>query len=178
MTTEAPPAATTEAPPGVTTTEAPSVTTTTTNPSPTPTPDGLTEEQRSLLSTHNALRARHGVPPVAWSKAAEDFGAKWIEPLCTLEHSAGPYGENLAMGQTNWTSAIQDWYSEIKDYDFNNPGYTPDTGHFTQVVWRSTTSIGCAKKDCSGTPLYVCEYDPPGNIDSPEFFRTNVPPLV
>src|SRR3979409_941582 len=43
-------------------------------------------------------------------------------------------------------------------------------GHFTQVVWKSTTKLGCAKNTCSlggvsGT-LWACEYDPPGNDPS------------
>jgi hypothetical protein len=35
------------------------------------------------------------------------------------------------------------WYGEIAKYDFRRGGFSMDTGHFTQVVWRSTTTIGC-----------------------------------
>lgn len=33
-------------------------------------------------------------------------------------------------------------YSEIKDYNFGNPGFSQGTGHFTQVVWKGSTEIG------------------------------------
>ena len=54
--------------------------------------------------------------------------------------------ENLATGTGAYTvtNAIDDWMSESKDYDPNNPTYS----HFTQVVWKSTTELGCAVITC------------------------------
>ena len=37
------------------------------------------------------------------------------------------------------------WYSESKDFDFDNIKYNPKCGHFTQVVWAETTEIGAGK---------------------------------
>jgi len=34
----------------------------------------------------------------------------------------------------------------IADYDPKNPTYS----HFTQVVWKGTTQVGCAVATCSG----------------------------
>ena len=46
------------------------------------------------------------------------------------------------------------------------PSATGDnvTGHYTQMVWKGTTEVGCAT--ASGTELtyLVCRYSPPGNI--------------
>jgi hypothetical protein len=39
-------------------------------------------------------------------------------------------------------AATQAWYDEIKDYDWENPGFSMETGHFTQVVWKGTTKVG------------------------------------
>lgn len=72
-------------------------------------------------------------------------------------------GENLAMHtdhQLLWTSSMASkmWYDEIDapGYNFNNPGYyeNPGTGHFTAMVWKSTTKLGCG---ISGS-YAVCQY--------------------
>ncbi|WP_159027511.1 hypothetical protein [Streptomyces sp. NRRL S-1896] len=58
------------------------------------------------------------------------------------------------------------------------PGYSPDTGTFTQVVWKDTDVLGCGRT--SGRPeggesyqtFIVCSYGPAGNIIGR--FRANV----
>ena len=34
------------------------------------------------------------------------------------------------------------WYNEIKSYNYAKSGFSGATGHFTQLVWKSTTSVG------------------------------------
>jgi pathogenesis-related protein 1 len=36
-------------------------------------------------------------------------------------------------------------------------------GHYTQIVWRDTTSVGCAAQSCPQGEIWVCDYSPPGN---------------
>lgn len=64
-------------------------------------------------------------------------------------------------------------YSEVSAYDFNDPGYSAATGHFSQVVWKSSNALGCVAQVCSAgiahTPftagtLVICRYAPPGNV--------------
>lgn len=69
------------------------------------------------------------------------------------------------------------WAQEASVYDMDNPGLTGtnggQTGHFTALVWKSSTNIGCAWKACpagniqegwTGSATYlVCQYSPPGN---------------
>ncbi|ODO05332.1 hypothetical protein L198_02025 [Cryptococcus wingfieldii CBS 7118] len=57
----------------------------------------------------------------------------------------------------------------IADYDASNP----QGPHFTQVLWKSSTKLGCAQTSCADgiiftgygdSPFIVCEYDPAGNV--------------
>ncbi|XMA14312.1 hypothetical protein WAI453_007103 [Rhynchosporium graminicola] len=102
--------------------------------------------------------------------------------------AGGPTGENLAAGYPNATASVDAWGLERKDYDFKKPGFGEKTGHFTQLVWGNSTSVGCAVKACGGenglmnspdTPGYfvVCEYYPPGNVvgSKNQAFKDNVP---
>ncbi|KAF9185388.1 hypothetical protein BGZ51_002673, partial [Haplosporangium sp. Z 767] len=137
----------------------------------------LTKEQQIILDTHNKFRAQHGAAPLKWSTKAASFANNWIQQ-CAFKHSGGPFGENLGAGHRDFKHLITSWYSEEKKYNYNNPGFTMNTGHFTQVVWRGTTGVGCAKKFCPGSNwnIYICNYDPPGNMNYAESFRANVLP--
>lgn len=64
----------------------------------------------------------------------------------------GPYGENLAFGYPNASAAVVGWGAEGKLYNYQKPtGFTEKTGHFTQLVWQSTTDVGCAAINCGYT---------------------------
>ncbi|KAK8065005.1 PR-1-like protein [Apiospora hydei] len=69
---------------------------------------------------------------------------------CDFKHSGGPYGENLALGCSNATSCVEAWGNERRDYDFGTGDFGESTGHFTQLVWKNTTSVGCGARMCGG----------------------------
>ncbi|GJJ74800.1 hypothetical protein EMPS_07158 [Entomortierella parvispora] len=140
----------------------------------------LTKDEQSILDTHNKFRALHQAPPLTWNAKLAAFGNNHLK-ACEFKHSGGPYGENLAAGYKDYKTAITAWYNEVKSYNYNRPGFSGATGHFTQVVWKATTQVGCAKRFCqnSNWTIYICEYSAPGNIVSPptnEYFRKNVLP--
>jgi hypothetical protein len=57
------------------------------------------------------------------------------------------------------------WYEEADKYRHANPGFSTGTGHFTQVVWASTTEMGAGKASSStGAQFVVVRYTPPGNV--------------
>jgi hypothetical protein len=37
-------------------------------------------------------------------------------------------------------------------------------GHFTQLVWKDTTNLGCGLNTRCGMAIYVCQYAPAGNV--------------
>ncbi len=126
---------------------------------------------QQFVDAHNAVRAKHCAPPLTWSKKLAEVAQTWANTLrdkgCVFGHSpGGKYGENLAagtVGALDPSSTVGMWYDEIKLYKFPNGGFSMQTGHFTQVVWRSTTQVGCGHVECKGNDIYVCNYDPPGN---------------
>jgi pathogenesis-related protein 1 len=125
--------------------------------------------QKTILKAHNKLRAKHHSPPLKWDKTLATYAQNWSNK-CVFQHSGGQYGENLALGYPNWGEVINGWYSEVKNYDYSKPGFSMNTGHFTAVVWKSTTKVGCGVKTCNnlgqGVKLYTCSYAPAGNIVS------------
>ena len=142
-------------------------------PAPTPTPTApnaapSTGAHREL-DLHNAYRARHHAPPLAWDDALAASAQSWANN-CVFQHS-GP-GENLAQNFGSWDAVVDAWYNEVAQYSYGNPGFSHATGHFTQMVWIGSTSLGCAvAPSCS---LYVCHYAPPGNNVAAGQFEANV----
>merc|ERR1719399_2307066 len=141
---------------------------------------------KKFVGLHNAARAKHGTGNVGWSSAVEESARKWAEVIasdCNVRHSTfeqrNGYGENLAWGHRSEEAAMQGWYDKEEPlYNYNNPGFGMSTGHFTQVVWKKTKNIGCVimpLDHCRGvpSPLYICQYDPPGNYAGQ--FPENVP---
>ncbi|KAI8641479.1 CAP domain-containing protein [Parasitella parasitica] len=134
----------------------------------------------AILNTHNAFRADHGAPALAWSQELADFAYDWASK-CSIAHSQANYGENIAGRTKDWTQTVKAWYSEVSNYDYSKPGFSANSGHFTQVVWKNTKTVGCGAAYCDNIKgvYYVCEYLPRGNViyggsDSAVFFRTNV----
>lgn len=130
-------------------------------------------DREAVLAAHNALRAAVGSPPLAWSAEVAAFAerrAVTLAQTCTLAHAPGPYGENLA-GQTGVHPAADGvalWAAEKDKFAGGTFDPAAGAGHYTQVVWRATTQVGCAavqcQKDAMTWTLQVCNYAPPGNI--------------
>ena len=123
-----------------------------------------------FISEHNRVRAKHCAAPLTWSPKLAAVAQQWANSLrdtgCKFGHSGGQYGENLAAGTTGAlppSAVVAMWYDEVKGYSFKQPGFSMQTGHFTQVVWRSTSQVGCGMAQCKGNDIWVCEYDGPGN---------------
>ncbi|KAF3915566.1 Latisemin [Orbilia brochopaga] len=146
------------------------------NPTPTAFTSAEGKFSRDMLKITNDLRAIHGAPPVVWNKILATFAARQAK-RCNFAHSGGPYGENLAGGSySNPVYYPWLWYSEVRSYDYNNPGFSGTTGHFTQLVWKGTKQMGCAfVAGCSNLSYQVwCEYTPAGNVSPVDYYRANV----
>ncbi|CAF4281221.1 unnamed protein product, partial [Rotaria sp. Silwood2] len=149
--------------------------------------------EAEMLKLHNYFRARHCAPPLVISQQLNQIAQSYAEYLAatsTFEHSGNqlgnePLGENLYM---QWISygrvkasardAIQSWYDEIAMHDFDRPIYSSETGHFTQMVWRSSRKLGVGVAySPDGREVYiVANYYPGGNIVNRGYFESNVLP--
>ena len=134
----------------------------------------------------NTYRALHSAPPVIISDAINSRAQTWATELAysgNFRHSSGSgYGENLAYfgGRSGSDEffvkmAVDAWYNEISDYDFNKPGFSGTTGHFTQLVWVNCDAIGYAVSRNGSSVYVVMQYSPPGNYLG--MFTDNVKPL-
>ena len=61
---------------------------------------------------------------------------------------------------------VDSFIDESCDYDFEKGVFSAKTGHFTQVVWKSSKKlgVGAAQAPESGAWYIVCNYFPPGNV--------------
>jgi uncharacterized protein YkwD len=128
---------------------------------------------QEIVDAHNAWRSPLGLQPLQWSDELAAISLDWAEQLAAaevMEHSHSPgYGENLAEGLNTFFSPAQVvnlWGDEVADYDYETNTCLPGKmcGHYTQVVWDTTTEVGCAtiRKD-NNWEIWVCTYNPPGN---------------
>ncbi|KAM3414527.1 hypothetical protein BST61_g9686 [Cercospora zeina] len=134
--------------------------------------------QAQVLNSTNTWRSDYLAEPVKWNDSLADYAQDWAKG-CLWQHSGGPHGENLAAGFANATLAIDAWGDEETKYNYAKAKFTEEAGHFSQLVWRNTTSIGCAEVECNTGgdkgvkgKFLVCEYDPAGNVQGQ--FKWNV----
>ncbi|KAG2484001.1 hypothetical protein HYH03_017168 [Edaphochlamys debaryana] len=142
----------------------------------------------ALLEAHNALRMISGAPNLTWSDDLAKASQGWADK-CIFEHSRSrTNGENLAAlsgtrNSAQVASSVGMWTGEVCYYNFDRPGFDSLTGHYTQVVWKGTQQIGCGYRYCEDgldsfssreSGILVCQYYPPGNWNTPAYFRQNV----
>uniref|UniRef100_A0A4W4EIF2 SCP domain-containing protein n=1 Tax=Electrophorus electricus TaxID=8005 RepID=A0A4W4EIF2_ELEEL len=139
--------------------------------------------KNKFLAIHNEYRKKHGAPALTLNQELCVSAQAWADHLLStkaLQHSNTDNGENLFYA---WSSTpkkctgnepVDKWYSEIKDYNFSKPGFQPNTGHFTQVVWKSSQEVGVGLATDENTVFVVGQYKPPGNVSNPGYFKDNV----
>jgi hypothetical protein len=134
-----------------------------------------------VLAMHNAARAQAGVQPLAWDQALGQAAASYAMQLAltnSFHHSdrrtRPDSGENLWMGTRgafSYESMVGGWASERRDFvpgifpAVSRSGNWENVGHYTQMVWPTTTRIGCAVASNPRNDFLVCRYSPAGNVD-------------
>ena len=150
-------------------------------------PGATGELAARLLAAHNRERALVGHPPLAWdpdlAASAASYGPT-LASLGRLVHSPREtrpgQRENLAKawhGTLTPEQLVDLWSREKR---MLQPGLFPavsrtgqweDVAHYTQMVWPTTTRVGCAVFAADWDYL-ICRYSPPGNIDGKPVFAS------
>lgn len=127
--------------------------------------------QREMVDLHNQLRRRHDLHSLQWSDELAGKAQRWAETLLEsgqLRHDPSRHGQNIfAMSgrPADVNFVFRAWASEASDYDYSRNTCSATCGHYTQIVWRDTKQIGCGVARGSGREIWVCDYDPPGNVN-------------
>jgi uncharacterized protein YkwD len=155
---------------------------------------GEPPELAGITMLHNQVRAgvttSPAIPPLTWSTSLAATAAAWAA-MCVdggdgvnglIDHNPNrsdghPYyvGENIyGSGGASATAsgAVSSWAAEESNYNPTTGACSGTCGHYTQVVWRTTREVGCAKHDCAGLTFgstIVCDYGPGGNTGGPAY---------
>jgi pathogenesis-related protein 1 len=129
---------------------------------------------QSALDRHNAIRAEvfRGAT-MNWDEtlalSAQEY-ANYLASSGKFEHDNSQYGENLFVSSQNagFVDAINNWYKEKAYYNYADNSCVGVCGHYTQMIWRDSTQLGCAKATYTtgsykGWSVIVCRYNPAGN---------------
>ena len=136
--------------------------------------------EAQALSLHNRERAAFRVAPLAWDfglAGAADVYASELARTGRWGHSPKAtrpgQGENLWMG-TRGAYSLEEmaggWAAEKSLF---RPGIFPtvstsrnwsDVAHYTQMIWKGTTRVGCALRKSRKWDFLICRYSPPGNV--------------
>ncbi|KAI8895426.1 CAP domain-containing protein [Globomyces pollinis-pini] len=120
------------------------------------------------IAAHNNARSGKGLPPLSWDSGLASSAQNWANTIGgkALKHSGGPSGENIYGGGGGCQAAVSMFMSEERFYNpkapIGNAGQAngfDKVGHYTQVMWRGTTRVGCGKS----SDKIVCQYTPRGN---------------
>lgn len=146
-----------------------------------PAPRGAALLRDAMLAAHDAARTAVGVPPLRWdARLAADaqLYAAAMARTGRFEHAHQPQGpgrqgENLwtgTRGAYRYAEMVAAWADERRDFinrptpGFSRTGRWQDVAHYTQMIWRDTTTVGCAVAAEVRDEYLVCRYSPAGNV--------------
>ena len=142
----------------------------------------LNRTSTSLLNYHNDLRFAESSRPLKWNETLANDASKWAQVMAStgaLKHAPregrpANQRENISISQHGANSPmkmVKVWGDEKKLF---RPGIFPNVcagdwstcAHYTQMVWSTTTEVGCAFVEGQKFDALVCRYSPPGNQDN------------
>jgi len=145
----------------------------------------FTKKQKvELLAAQNKYRTELGETVLVWSDKLAESAQAWAGQLANevhaMKHSGAiATGENIATwpaGHASLTRLVEIWGAEKQyfiDASFPDDSQTGDwrtVAHYSQLVWRKTTEVGCGLATGGGQDYLVCQYNPMGNFAGEKAF--------
>lgn len=144
------------------------------------------------FNLQNGYRQKHQVANLTWNATLASMAKSWANNLIqtgTFQHGGltdskgNRIGQNLAQmmmsnnvnNSFNVQFSVKMWYDEVKNYNYSKPTFSGNTGHFTQLVWKGTKSVGFGMASKGATTVVVANYYPPGNYIG-QFAQNVFPP--
>ncbi|MFN3387834.1 MAG: CAP domain-containing protein [Allosphingosinicella sp.] len=142
----------------------------------------LTSLDSRLLAAHNRERSAYGLEQLAWDPALAASAEAWAQELAAIddiEHApddpdaAEPEGENLWLGTRGAYTPeemVGLWIAEKRHFrqgpipHNSATGDFADVGHYTQLMWRESRTVGCAVRPGTEYDILVCRYRQAGNV--------------
>jgi hypothetical protein len=147
----------------------------------------LSDSQQEWLELHNGRRSKYHrmygeeYVPLMYSTYLEDQALSYARELSQdycedYHHSNGNQGENLAViwQAKHKPARVMTAWAEFEEIKPTNVPFKNGSGHWMQVIWRSSKYVGCAHKsrDAMGKDgklqsciIYVCRFLSAGNCD-------------
>ena len=133
-----------------------------------------------IYKAHNKARGQVGSRPLVWDQHLADqaasYGpelAQYGRPVHSSRVGRETSRENLlqALPGTSADAMVGVWVAEQRYFlngafpNVSKTGNWADVGHWTQMVWPTTTNLGCAIHRGGQFDWLICRYSPPGNKD-------------
>ena len=133
-----------------------------------------------ILALHNHERQRVGVPAMGWDPALEAAAIAYARALAASGRFAhSPREARIGQGENLWRGTagaystaemVGSWTGERRLFRagifpaVSANGKWADVGHYSQMIWRGSTRLGCGLASARGEDVLVCRYAPAGNV--------------
>jgi uncharacterized protein YkwD len=110
------------------------------------TDSGVGGLEAEIVAQTNAQRARYGLPPLSIDTGLMSTArrhCKWMASANSLQHTNAAVAENIAMGQSSATEALNSWMNS--------------SGHRANILGGGYSTIGVAAFTSSSGQVFWCQ---------------------
>ena len=113
------------------------------------------------LQQMNEIRQLYSAPVLTWNVTFAALAGVQASKcsFCGLQGANTPYAVNTCNGTTSWGQCVAGWFSESLDFDFHDAVISPGTADFINLIWNTSTQVGCGQHDCASIWCAMCYFD-------------------